>query len=44
MDVDAELGAIPEAYMGSSTLTVSQRTSEIKRNIIATRGLGLPRG
>ena len=33
------LGAIPEAYMGSSILTVSQGTSEIQRNIIAFRGV-----
>jgi len=37
-------GRLPRAYLAATTSTVGGGTSEIQRNIIATRGLGLPRG
>jgi len=36
-------GMIAQHYLYASTLTLQVGTSEIQRNIIATRGLGLPR-
>jgi len=33
----------PEAYMGRVSATIAGGSSEVQRNIIATRGLGLPR-
>jgi alkylation response protein AidB-like acyl-CoA dehydrogenase len=37
-------GMIAQQYLYASTLTLQVGTSEIQRNIIATRGLGLQRG
>ena len=37
-------GRIERTYMASVSYTIAGGTSEIQRNVIATRGLGLPRG
>ena len=37
-------GRIERGYLTSVSATIAAGTSEIQRNIIATRGLGLPRG
>ncbi|MBI4234536.1 MAG: acyl-CoA dehydrogenase family protein [Chloroflexi bacterium] len=37
-------GKVERAWIGAISHTIAAGTSEIQRNIIATRGLGLPRG
>ena len=36
-------GELARGYLSSVSATIAAGTSEIQRNLIATRGLGLPR-
>jgi alkylation response protein AidB-like acyl-CoA dehydrogenase len=42
--LSAMKGRITRSYLSSVSATIAAGTSEINRNVIATRGLGLPRG
>ena len=41
---DPAVAWVQRLYIASLALTIGMGTSEVLRNVIATRGLGLPRG
>ena len=42
-DLSLGAGTIPRQFLYARSETIMGGTSEIQRNVIATRGLGLPR-
>jgi alkylation response protein AidB-like acyl-CoA dehydrogenase len=44
LDSDRATHVFPRHYLGAVPATIRGGTSEVQRNVIATRGLGLPRG